>query len=121
MNNPLVGTVRPPEKVFPGLPARSLKKVPRRSESPRKVPEKCDFGDFLNFSRSLGYGVRKNGVHNRCPYRRCGVDTEIPYRLPVWTEFFLFLPVRVARGVDAEFPHRVRIVDRGVERQNLVI
>ena len=31
--------------------------------------------------RSLGNGVRKNGVRNRCPYRRCGVDTEIPYRL----------------------------------------
>ena len=24
----------------------------------------------------------KNGVRNRCPYRRCGVDTEIPYRPP---------------------------------------
>ena len=31
--------------------------------------------------RSLGNGVRKNGVRNRRPYRRCGVDTEIPYRL----------------------------------------
>ena len=30
--------------------------------------------------RSLGNGVRKNGVRNRCPYRRCGVDTELPYR-----------------------------------------
>ena len=24
--------------------------------------------------RSLGNGVRKNGVRNRCPYRRCGVE-----------------------------------------------
>ena len=65
--------------------------------------------------RSLGNGVRKNGVRNRCPYRRCGVDTEIPYRLPVWREFCWFLPVRVAPGVDTEFPYRVRIVDRGVD------
>ena len=35
-------------------------------------------------------GVRKNGVRNSCPYRRCGVDTEIPYRLPFWREFCLF-------------------------------
>ena len=27
----------------------------------------------------------------------------------------MFLPVRVATGVDAEFPYRVRIVDRGVD------
>ena len=40
-----------------------------------------------HFIRSLGNGVHKNGVRNRCPYRRCGVDTEIPYRLPVWREF----------------------------------
>ena len=65
--------------------------------------------------RSLGNGVRKNGVRNRCPYRRCGVNTEIPYRLPFWREFCLFLPVRVAPGVDTEFPYRVRIVDRGVD------
>ena len=57
----------------------------------------------------------KKGVRNRCPYRRCGVDTEIPYRLPFWREFCLFLPVRVAPGVDTEFPYRVRVVDRGVD------
>ena len=34
------------------------------------------------FFRSLGNGVRKNGVRNQCPYRRCGVDTEIPHRPP---------------------------------------
>ena len=62
----------------------------------------------------LRNGVRKNGVRNRCPYRRCGVDTEIPYRLPFWKEFCWFLPLRVAPGVDTEFPYRVRIVDRGV-------
>ena len=27
----------------------------------------------------------------------------------------MFLPVRVAPGVDTEFPYRVRIVDRGVD------
>ena len=27
----------------------------------------------LACTRSLGNGVRKNGVRNRCPYRRCGV------------------------------------------------
>ena len=26
--------------------------------------------------RSLGNGVRKNGVRNRCPYRQCGVDSQ---------------------------------------------
>ena len=65
--------------------------------------------------RSLGNGVRKNGVRNRCPYRRCGVDTEVPYRLPFWKEFCLFLPVRVDPGVDTEFPYQVCIVDRGVD------
>ena len=63
--------------------------------------------------RSLGNGVHKNGVRNRCPYRRCGVDTEIPYQLPFWREFCWVLPVLVASGVDTEFPYRVRIVDRG--------
>ena len=65
--------------------------------------------------RSLGNGVRKNGIRNRCPYRRCGVDTEIPYRLPFWREFCLNLQVCVASGVDTEFPYRVCIVDRGVD------
>ena len=69
----------------------------------------------VSHSASLGNGIRKNGVRNRCPYRRCGVDTEIPYRLPFWREFCLFLPVRVAPGVDTEFPYRVRIVDRRVD------
>ena len=34
--------------------------------------------------RSLGVsgnGVRKTGVRNQCPHRRCGVDSEIAYRL----------------------------------------
>ena len=65
--------------------------------------------------RSLGNGVRKNGVRNRCPYRRCGFDTQIPYRLPFWREFCCVSLVRVDSGVDTEFPYRVRIVDRGVD------
>ena len=65
--------------------------------------------------RSLGNGVRKSGVRNWRPYGQCGVDTEIPYRLPFSREFCLFLPVCVACGVDTEFPYRVRIVDRGVD------
>ena len=32
--------------------------------------------------RSLGNGACKNGVRNRCPYRRCGVDTEIRIGFP---------------------------------------
>ena len=32
-----------------------------------------------------------------------------------WREFCLFLPLRVAPGVDAEFLYRVRIVNRGVD------
>ena len=48
-------------------------------------------------------------------HRRCGVDTEIPYRPPFWREFCWVLPVRVASGVDTEIPYRVRIVDRGVD------
>ena len=51
---------------------------------------------------------------NRCPYRRCGVDTEIPYRLPFWREFCWVLPIRVASGVDTECLYRVRIVNRGL-------
>ena len=64
-------------------------------------------------SLQLGNGVRKNGVRNRCPYRRCGVDTEIPYWLPFGREFCWVLPVRVASRVDTEFPYRVHIVDMG--------
>ena len=75
------------------------------------------------YTRSLGNGVRKNGVRNRCPYRRCGVDTEIPYRL-----FSLFSLILCSgesveaeftcwfggiETVDTEFPYRVPIVDRG--------
>ena len=56
----------------------------------------------------------KKGVRNRCPYRGCRVDAEIPYRLPFWREFCRILQVRVASGVDTEFPYRVRIVDRGL-------
>ena len=50
------------------------------------------------FTGSLGNGVRKNGVRNRCPYQRCGVDTEIPYRL-----FSLILCS--GESVEAEFTH----------------
>ena len=46
------------------------------------------------------------GIAWKKTYRRCGVDTEIPYRL-------LFLPVCVAPGVHTEFPYRVCIVDMG--------
>ena len=51
------------------------------------------FLHFPFFVRSLG-----NGVRNRCPYRRCGVDTEIPYRLfslisAVASQLRLSLPV----------------------------
>ena len=38
------------KKVFLGLPAKSLKKVPKRSKSPQKVSKKCHFGDFSTFS-----------------------------------------------------------------------
>ena len=46
---------------------------------------------------------------------RCGVDAEIPYRLAFWREFCWVLQVRVASGVNTEFPYRVRIADRGVD------
>ena len=55
-----------------------------------------------------------------CPYRRCGVDTEIPYGLPFKRELCWVLQVRVASGVDTEFPYRVRIIDRGVDCRNPV-
>ena len=35
-------------------------------------------------------------------------NTEIPYRLPFWREFCWVLQVRVASGVNTEFPYRVR-------------
>ena len=73
-------------------------------------------GDLEN--RSLRNGVRKNGVRNRCPYRRFGVDTEIPYRL-----FSLILcrgesveaelVLGAIQAVDAEFPYLDPIVNRG--------
>ena len=70
-------------------------------------------------SRSLGNGVRKNGVRDRCPYRQCWVDTEIPYRLfsLILSSGHLRLSLLVGFGgieaVDTEFPYRVPIVDRG--------
>ena len=57
----------------------------------------------------------KNGVCNRCPYRRCGVETEIPYRLRFWREFCWVSQVHVASRVDTKFPYRVRILDRKVD------
>ena len=66
--------------------------------------------------RSLGNGVRKNGVRNRCPYRRCGVDTEIPYRLPFWREVCWVLQVHVRLpGSILNFRIGFRLVDRGVD------
>ena len=58
-------------------------------------------------------------------YQRCGVGTEFPYRLfslkeicsdhAVEAEFSVqVLGIRVASGVDSEFPYRVCIVDRGL-------
>ena len=75
-------------------------------------------------SRSLGNGVRKNGVRNRCPHRRCRVNTEIPYRLfslilcsgesleAEFTRWFGGI-----EAIDTEFPYRVPIIDRGLEAQ----
>ena len=70
--------------------------------------------------RSLGNGVRKNGVRNRCPYRRCGVDTEIQYRLLSLIlcgveslEAELLVGFGGIEAIDTEFPYRVPIVDRG--------
>ena len=72
------------------------------------------------YDRSLGNGVHKNGVRNRCPYRRCGVDTEIPCRLfslilcssesleAEFTRWFGGI-----EAVDTEFLYRVPIVERG--------
>ena len=78
--------------------------------------EDCPPG--LDKNRSLGNGVRKNGVRNRCPYRRCGVDTEFPYRLSlsfsaVVSQLRPSCPIGFGgTGVDTEFPYRVPIVDR---------
>ena len=65
-------------------------------------------------------GVRKNGVCNRSPYRRCGVDTEIPYRLlslfsavAVQLRLSLVIGFGGIQAGDTEFPYWVRIVDRG--------
>ena len=69
---------------------------------------------FLECNRSLGNGVHENGVRNRCPHRRCGVDTEIPYRLPFWREFCWVLPVCVASGVDTN----ASALHRGQNPQN---
>ena len=72
---------------------------------------------------------RRQRPQRQCPqsflYRRCGVDTELPYRLFSWVrictdqtieaEFSVqVLGIHVASGVNTEFPYRVRIVDRGL-------
>ena len=50
------------------------------------------------FHRSLGNGVRKNGVRDQCPYRQCGVDTEFPYR-------FFSLILCPGESVETELSH----------------
>ena len=90
---------------------------------PDKITVKTSFeinSQGKSYFRSLGNGVRKNGVRNPCPYRRYGVDTEFPYRL-----FSLILcrgksvEAKLShwfwrhKGVDTEFAYRVPIVDRG--------
>ena len=63
---------------------------------------------------------RKNVVRNGCPYRRCGVDTEILYRLfclilcsgeSVEAEFSPWFGG--IQAVDTELPYQVPIVDMG--------
>ena len=79
----------------------------------------AELSGAICLNRSLGNGVRKNGVRNRCPYRRCGVDTEIPYRLSPFSAVASHLRLSVLVGfggieaIDTEFPYRVPIVDRG--------
>ena len=107
-------------KVFPGLPAWSVKQVSQMTRKRVKKTTKSEFGDFF---RSLGNGVRKNGVRNRCPYRRCDdVGSILKFRIgfPFGENSACFVPVRVAPGVDTEFPYRVRIVDRGVDGRDPV-
>ena len=82
------------------------------------LPERLLRNGVHHSTRSLGNGVCKNGVRNRCPYRRCGVDTKknrIGFPFADNYACCLFLPARVALGVDTEFPYQVRIVDRGVD------
>ena len=83
-------------------------------------PKEVHFGPFRSANRTLATPEYRD--RNRVPYRRCGVDTEIPYRLPCWRDFCSVLQVRVASGVDTEFPYQVRIVDslRGVDCRNPV-
>ena len=67
-------------------------------------------------SRSLGNGVRKTGVRNRCPYRHdAGSILKFRIGFPFGENSAWFLPGRMAPGVDTELPYRVRIVDRGVD------
>ena len=54
-----------------------LEGVKRIPPNDLKFPLNCSEHSF----RSLGNRVRKNGVRNRCPYQRCGVESEFPYRL----------------------------------------
>ena len=43
------------------------------------------------------------------------VGSILRFRIGFPREFCSVLPVRVASGVDTEFPYQVRIVDRGVD------
>ena len=88
--------------------------------SSRQIIASTECTTDCHFFRSLGNGVRKNGVRDRCPYRRCGVDTEIPYRLfslilcsGESVEAELVVGFGGIQTVDTEFPYRVPIVDRG--------
>ena len=70
---------------FCGHFPRKLKDENLRNNSPHFSPISCKM-----FARTSLWGIAgtkccplvpQNRVRNRCPYRRCGVDTKIPYRL----------------------------------------
>ena len=73
--------------------------------------------DYAEF-RSLGNGVRKNGVLNRCPY--AGSILKFRIGFSPWfsaaashLRLSFLLGFGAIEAVDTEFPYRVPIVDRG--------
>ena len=98
-----MGWVQAPFDKAPVRPHRCVQRTEKQIATLTAIFHHVTMFSPTTRHRSLGNGVSKNGVRNRCPYRRCGVDTEIPYRAPFWREFCWVLPVRVASGVNTEF------------------
>ena len=78
----------------------------------QKIQPEPDTGVVGALCRGLGNGVRRNGVRKRVCIDDAGSILKFRIGFPFGENSAGVLQVRVASGVDTEFPYRVRNVDR---------